>query len=78
MVKFVLKEETTEKVVYEYFTENALDSGFVMYDKNEEKFLIIALAKNDYHQRYVQKVILKIRDFVTANSFQNEGIVAWY
>ena len=78
MVRFILKEETTERVVYEYFPENGLESGLVMYDKKETKFMIVELAKNDCHQRYVQKVMHTIRDFVNANSFQKEGIVAWY
>lgn len=78
MLKFKLNEETAEKVVYEYFPENGTESGVVSYDKKTDKCSIVTLSKADKHQRYAQKMFSKIRECASNNSFQKEGIVAWY
>lgn len=78
MLKFILKEETAEKVVYEYFPENGTVSGTVSYNKKTDKFSIVALPKTDRHQRYAQKMFSKIREWATDNSYQKQGTVAWY
>lgn len=78
MLKFILNEETTEKVVYEYFPENGSESGFIAYDKTKDEFSIISLPKIDRHRRYAQKMFSKIREWAAGNTYQKEGIVAWY
>ncbi len=78
MLKFILNDETAEKVVYEYFPENGNDSGLVSYDKKADKCSIVTLSKVDKHQRYAQKMFSKIREYASNNSFPKEGIVAWY
>lgn len=78
MLKFILNKETEETVVYEYFPENGNDSGLVSYDKKADKCSIVTLSIADKHQRYAQKMFSKIREFASNNSFQKEGIIAWY
>ena len=78
MLKFKLNEETAEKVVYEYFPENGTEPGVVSYDKKTDKCSIVTLSKADKHQRYAQKMFSKIREYASNNSFEKEGIVAWY
>ena len=78
MLKFILNEETAETVVYEYIPENSNDSGIVSYNKKTDKCSIVTLSKADRHQRYAQKMFSKIREYASNNSFQKEGIVAWY
>lgn len=56
MLKFMLKEETAEKVVYEYFPENGTESGTVSYNKKTNKCSIVTLPKTDKHQIYAQKM----------------------
>lgn len=78
MLKFILNKETDETVVYEYFPEKNNDSGLVSYDKKEDKCSVVTLSKADKHQRYALKMFSKIREFASNNSFQKEGIIAWY
>lgn len=78
MLKFILKEETAEKVVYEYFPEGGTEAGIVSYDKETNKCSIITLPKTDKHQIYAQKMFSKIRKYASINSFERKGTVAWY
>lgn len=78
MLKFILIEETAEKVVYEYFPENGAESGTVSYDRKADKCSIVTLSKTDKHQRYAQKMFSRIREYANNKAFQKEGIVAWY
>lgn len=78
MLKFILVEETTEKVVYEYFPENGTDSGVVEYDKKAGKCSIVTLPKTDKHHRYAQKMFSRIREYASKNSYKKEGTIAWY
>lgn len=78
MLKYILNEETTEKVVYEYFPENGSEKGVIIYDKTKDKFSIISLPEIDRYQRYAQKMFSKIREWAADNTYRKEGIVAWY
>ena len=77
MLRFILIEETTGFVVYEYFPENGNDSGIVSYHKESGRCNITTLSKSDKHQRYAQKMFSKIREYANTNSFQKEGLIAW-
>lgn len=77
MLRFILIEETTGFVVYEYFPENGNDSGIVSYNKKTDKCSVVTLSKSDKHQRYAQKMFSKIREYASSNSFQKEGLIAW-
>lgn len=77
MLRFILIEETTEFVLYEYFPENSNDSGVISYHKKSGKCSVVTLSNTDKHQRYALKMFSKIRDCANNNCFQKEGIIAW-
>ena len=78
MLKFRLVEETHEKAIYEYFPEGGSEFGKVSFDKQTKTNSIITLSANDKHQRYVHKLFGQIREFANKNSFEKEGMIAWY
>jgi hypothetical protein len=78
MLKFKLVEETPKKIIYEYFPEGGSEAGVVSYDKEKKTNSIVTLSPKDKHQRYAQKLFLRIREFASTNSFTKEGIIAWY
>lgn len=78
MLKFMLVEETDEKVVYKYYPENGENSGVVSYDKKANRCSIITLSKADKYQRYAQKMISKIREYASGGFFEKEGKIVWY
>ena len=59
MLKYILLEESEEKVTYEYFPEGGSDSGVVSFYDGE--FSIDSLAENDKHQIYAMKALQRIR-----------------
>lgn len=78
MLKFNLVEETSKKVVYEYYPEGGSDAGVVSYDKVLKTNSIVTLSAKDKHQRYAQKLYARIREFANSNSFEKTGMIAWY
>ena len=78
MLKFNLIEETSKKVVYEYYPEGDKDVGVVSYDKELKTNSIVTLSPKDRHQRYAQKLFARLREFSNSNSFEKEGMIAWY
>ena len=78
MLKYLLKEETNESVVYDYFPENGETFGTVSYNKKSNECGIVTLSENDKHQRYALKMFSQIREFASKKSYLKEGIIAWY
>lgn len=78
MLKFVLIEERENKVFYEYYPEGGSESGIVSFNKKTGNGGIETLANNDKHQRYALKALKRIREMASKNSFEKEGMVAWY
>lgn len=78
MLKFNLIEETSKKVVYEYYPEGDKDVGVVSYDKELKTNSIVTLSVKDKHQRYAQKLFARIREFADGQSFEKEGMIVWY
>lgn len=78
MLKFILIEETPQKVVYEYFPEGGTEAGVVSFDKESKVNSIIVLSTQDKHQRYAQKLFSRIREASNKNTFPKEGSIAWY
>ena len=78
MLTFEIKEETKEKVLYNYYPEGGALSGAVSYDKKTGICNIVTLSKADRHQRYALKMFAKIRACAKEKLFPASGIVAWY
>jgi hypothetical protein len=78
MLKYKLVEESSRKVVYEYYPEGGTEAGVVSFDKETKKISIITLSEKDRHQRYAQKLFARIREFENSNSFGKEGMIAWH
>jgi hypothetical protein len=78
MLKFVLIEKTSEKVLYRYYPEGGSDFGVVSFDKKSNTCSIITLSDKDKHQRYAMKLFSKIREFAKDDAFDTQGIIAWY
>jgi hypothetical protein len=70
--------ESEDELQYEYFPEGGTASGIVAYNKETGKCNIKKLSEEDKHQRYALKMFKRIREFASSDSFQKEGIVAWY
>lgn len=78
MLKFVMVEETKNRVLYEYHPEGGSESGTVSFNKHTGDGSIETLADNDKHQRYAMKALKRIREMASNKSFEKEGMVAWY
>ena len=78
MLKYKLVEETPSNVVYEYFPEGDTKFGVVSFDKKSNANSIVTLAPQDRHRRYAQKLFSKIKEFANNDSFDKEGMIAWY
>ena len=78
MLKFILVEETSQKVVYKYYPEGGTDAGVVSFDKESKTNSIVTLSEKDRHHRYAQQLFARIREFANSNSFAKEGLIAWY
>lgn len=77
MLKFIIIEENSKEVIYEYYPEDGVNSGTISVTKKTGEMRIIKLAINDKHQRYALKLLKKIREFQSNDSYKKEGIVAW-
>lgn len=78
MLKYVLSKSDDAEMQYTYYPEGNSAPGVVSYNKNTGECTIITLAPGDEHQIYALKMMGRIRAFVARNSFENEGMVAWY
>ena len=77
MLKFKLKEETEETVVYEYYPEGKTSRGLVSYNKKTNECSIVTLSTEDRHKRYALKMFSKIKEYANNNKFKTEGVIAW-
>jgi hypothetical protein len=78
MLEYRLVEETSQKVIYEYYPEGETEGGIVSFDKESKTNSIVKLSATDEHQIYAQKLFRRIREFANNNFFKREGIIAWY
>lgn len=78
MLRLKLVEETSTKVVYNYFPEQEDNYGTVTLDKSNGEIIDVKIARNDEHKRYMHHAVSKIMEFFANGRYSNEEIVAWY
>lgn len=78
MLKFVLTKNDDNEIQYTYYPEGGSNPGIVGYDKKTGDCTIIAASTDDKHQRYALKMFKRIREYGEKNSFEKEGMIAWY
>lgn len=78
MLQLKLVENTSTKVVYNYFPEKKDMYGTVSLDKLNCEALNVSIAENDMHDIYMHHAVSKVTEFVENNNFPEEEIVAWY
>ena len=66
------------EVQYRYFPEGKAESGLVSFNKKTKEFSIVSLPEIDRHKVYALKMVTRIRKNITEDSFENDGIIAWY
>lgn len=77
MLRLKLVENTSYKVVYNYFPENKEKQGTVSLDKSNSEVLSVNIAENDVHDTYMHHAVSKVIKFIENNIFPEEEIVAW-
>ncbi len=79
MVIYNLKEETMEKVIYEYFPEKIGEAGILVYIKNTKELLIEKVAPEDKFKIYANKARSSILSGMQKKgTFPETGMAAWY
>lgn len=78
MLRLKLIEETSSKVVYNYYPEQEEECGTVTLDKITGKVIDVIIASSDSHQRYMHHAVSKITEFFQNGIYNEEQIVAWY
>ncbi len=78
MLKFFLIEENEKIIRYEYYPEGEEQSGVILFSKTIKKYEVERLAPNDKHRIYALKMFGKIRQFIQNQTFEKEGLIAWY
>lgn len=79
MVGYNLKEETIDKVIYEYFPEKRGEAGILLYIKNTKELLIEKEAPEDKFRRYAFHARKSILNDIEENGkFPKIGMAAWY
>lgn len=76
MLKYALIESKDGKVRYQYHPEGSSTFGIVSF--SDGKYSIEILAENDKHERYVLKMLKKLREMVKNKVFVSDGSIAWY
>ncbi len=77
MLRYLMISETENEIKYRYYPEDGKESGIVSVNKKTGECSVDEAAYNDRHQRYAMKLLKKMKEFVTDNSFEKNGIVAW-
>lgn len=78
MLLLKLVEETSSRVVYNYFPEKKEECGTVTFDKLKGEVIDVVISKNDSHNRYMHHAVSKICEFFDNNVYEKEYVVAWY
>lgn len=79
MVYFKIFKLTDKEATYEYYPENNREApGTITVDLNTGDINIDKEAADDFGKRYANHAIRKIREFYVKNSFDKEGMAAWY
>lgn len=79
MVTYKLKEETMDKVIYDYFVENRGVPGTLVYMKDTKELLIETLAPEEGFRTYANHARRSIlRDIEEDGKFPETGMAAWY
>ena len=80
MVTYKLKEETTDKVIYEYFVEGRGVPGILVYIKTTKELLLEVLSDDEHgfrtYANHARRSIL--RDIEEDRKFPENGMAAWY
>ncbi|MGN0348230.1 MAG: hypothetical protein ACI4DR_01705 [Roseburia sp.] len=73
-----LVEETSTKVIYNYFPEQEDNCGTVTLDKFNGEIIDAKIACNDEHKRYMHHAVSRIIEFFKNGTYKMEDVVAWY
>lgn len=78
MLLLKLVEETSSKVVYNYFPEQKDKFGTVIIDKVTGEIADVQISSNDSNERYMHHAVSKIVEFFKNGIYKHEDVVAWY
>ena len=78
MLKFKLIKNNDAEIQYAYYPEGKNDLGIVSYNKITDDYSIVMASEKDQHHSYAWKMISRLRKYVEAGTFKEEGMVAWY
>ncbi len=78
MLKFKLVKNNDREIQYAYYPEGKNNCGLVSYNKKTGDYSVVMVSEKDQHQIYAWKMISRLRKYVEAGTFKEEGMVAWY
>lgn len=79
MLEYQMIKNENGIVSYSYYPEGKRNnSGVISFNRNNGSAFVEKQSENDFGKRYAFKLIDRIKDFETNNSFQEQGIIAWY
>lgn len=78
MLLLKLVEETSSKVVYDYFPEQKENFGTITIDKITGEVTDVKVSSNDLHERYMHHAVSRIIEFFKNGTYNKEDIIAWY
>ncbi len=78
MLQLKLVENTSSRVVYNYFPEKKNIYGTVSLNKSNGEVLSVTVAENDVHDIYMHHAVSKVAEFIEKDNLPEEEIVAWY
>lgn len=78
MLKYNIIAKDDKKIVYRYYPEGENEFGVISVNIETGECSIDELSSNDEHQIYAMKMISRIKELNENDSYEEEGIVAWY
>lgn len=78
MLKYVLLENKTDSVSYRYYPEGQKEYGTVTVRKSDKEIVQREIASNDDFNWCFDKLVKRIEEFIDADKYNENGIIAWY
>ena len=78
MLRFEMIENKQGLITYAYYPDGKAEFGIITVRKNDNEIVNQKIAPNDDFKWCFLKMLKKIREFISKNEFEKDGVIAWY
>jgi hypothetical protein len=78
MNELILKEFSSQKVVYQYLPEGKGEPGEIVYVFGRGNAEVVETASDDEFGSYAHKALNRVSEYINKNNLPMRAIQAWY